>query len=799
MQFKTNLLAATVISLLAGCGGGSGGSDSSSSSGTTQGDGQSGSGTANLYSGLTTPASLNKDNAGSFADLLLDDVLDLIDFGSDAIGTADADGKIASRCGGSGQLKSDLSSSTLTGTIDVTFSQYDNCNGTVIDGAMQFDVTEYNQSLDTITKATVTLDNISFTAADSAWALSGIFTNNIDVVNFVESFKTDQFSLSDLTSGKNYQFKNYTEKTRYRSTMMLEPLGFYFDGKLYASDQGYVDISTNQAFVCIKKEQDACPFTVTANDRIQLAGEDGTGVDISFLQHDQRDHDDIYRVETLNSDNQITDTYLRPLNPTATSRNTKPFVYAGRNIEVQLDEVNNITLTAQASFDRDGDPLEYQWDVFTNYACDHGIAAWGDINDLVRSDNTSATFDISALDYGDYCIQLGVKDPQMQFFETDTVFVSFQQKKVFATTTLDINSPAFADEAKSIELMDIDADGDQDILAFVDYGRELHLYTQTGNGFSKHDTELAINGSYLTYAQGLAMENSTLTDFDGDGREDLLILKPGLQGGLDPRDFLQLYYYEPQTWFDEPVLIDQEVERSINSRLTGIKRYDTRDVNGDARPDIALLGTGFVKLYLQNNGSFEPAFEFSYADVTSVTEQIIGSAIVDDGASGDSEVLVVIKSGTEFTANFFIPANQGGPARQSTLAVDTSLGSIRDLLVADKDNDGKDELFLVHINGLSIYNLNSQGEWELTESITSQEQRLDYLLDDLNGDGLLDILAPHGSDTLLHLQDSNGAYTTTYRLPSLTDGFAIRDINGDNKKDIVVAQGDTIVILTNQL
>lgn len=141
---------------------------------------------------------------------------------------------------------------------------------------------------------------------------------------------------------------------------------------------------------------------------------------------------------------------------------------------------------------------------------------------------------------------------------------------------------------QALEVIDLDGDGDRDVVAALSLTDSVQLYTNGGSGASWTKIDVAPPGTIVGMDVAVA-------DFDGDGDRDVAAV------GLFDRAFVFTSAGEV-TWFENPGSGGGAWVRHPITGLThwGARYIETADLTGDGRPDLVV---GAVEL---TNGSGVP-------------------------------------------------------------------------------------------------------------------------------------------------------------------------------------------------
>ena len=213
----------------------------------------------------------------------------------------------------------------------------------------------------------------------------------------------------------------------------------------------------------------------------------------------------------------------------------------------------------------------------------------------------------------------------------------------------------------------------------------------------------------------------------------------------------------------------------------------------------AFIGNDVHTTFLRNDG---------VAGYTSVHTDVVFATtngdyeFFDEDSDGDND-LIMTGSGVGATSAAYLYRNQGGTFVNSNISIETSTQSR--IAIADLDGDGDKEIVLRgrdFQNAISILNKLPNGNYEDRADSFMKNSTFggfgDLFLEDVNGDGLLDIVSGGSISGV-------GSYLKVYRNLGNLDFFPIvqssslnfpgfqrsvmHDVNGDGLKDLISLSG----------
>jgi hypothetical protein len=259
---------------------------------------------------------------------------------------------------------------------------------------------------------------------------------------------------------------------------------------------------------------------------------------------------------------------------------------------------------------------------------------------------------------------------------------------------------------------DFDGDGDVDVASTADEQQAVWMENDGRGGvWTRHDVPVT----------GTIVDNMRSWDYDGDGREDLVIERYGPA----PVHYCQAPSSEGSAWRCREI--------GVGAGLC------LGDVDGDDRPDVVSGGRIFI-------APKEPAeADWPVVDLAQVGDSFDKCAVGDVDGDGRTDLALSEGEGSRAVVVF-------GPdwARSETVwdAGETGLHTMQ---LADFDRDGDLDLFTaeIHDRGRTFVFENTDGRgtrWVRHEQVPGDlEGTHNAWIGDFNGDGRVDLLGKHYS------------------------------------------------------
>lgn len=290
---------------------------------------------------------------------------------------------------------------------------------------------------------------------------------------------------------------------------------------------------------------------------------------------------------------------------------------------------------------------------------------------------------------------------------------------------------------------------------------------------------------YYTAATG----DVILTDFDGDGRMDVVV------AGGTPALLTEVYgstitvlFGQPDGTFFGPALGVAPGLAQPGSFITDLR---TADFNGDGILDLVYAGEyGIGAMLGKGDGTFTSSFTSPPAAGWEI-------ATGDFDGDGNQDIVAVFASaqGKPGVLSFF--SGKGDGTFQAPLTTSLAPGPAA-VLAGDFNGDGKLDLAVLFSNGVTIYFGEGDGSFQQAATYPTGGGASWILAGDLNNDGRLDLVMTTTSSVTTLLGRGDGTFVQVTRTPlrgisnagdSGPSTMSLADFNRDGKLDLVVTLG----------
>jgi hypothetical protein len=334
-----------------------------------------------------------------------------------------------------------------------------------------------------------------------------------------------------------------------------------------------------------------------------------------------------------------------------------------------------------------------------------------------------------------------------------------------------------------VETLDVDADGDPDLILAMEFSENI-LLINDGNGVFSIDPDRVFPEWNTTNQQtGEDSEDIGIADFDQDGDQDVLFVSEDSQAH-------ELLFNDGNGKF---TFAPYQFPSSVANALAII------DLNEDEAPDVIIGNKGQNQVYLnQGDGTFTEVTADRWPSNSNQTQDL---KKVDIDQDGDLDIVEGVELGGN---NIYL--NQEGyfTAANDRLPDFNAVIETRKVEVADVDGDGDPDLFYCNVGWVPLANLQNRlllndgnGFFEdvTFEALPIEAAfTLDAVFMDLNQDDALDLittgLGAPGTTHKAYFNDGEGHFTevTDQVFPEvlINNGIGLKadDLNGDGNTDL---------------
>ncbi|MBN8459767.1 MAG: VCBS repeat-containing protein [Verrucomicrobia bacterium] len=369
---------------------------------------------------------------------------------------------------------------------------------------------------------------------------------------------------------------------------------------------------------------------------------------------------------------------------------------------------------------------------------------------------------------------------------------------------------AAVDGPAAVVAMDFNADGHPDLAACNNVSGEISVLPGLGDGTFP---------TRLRFPSGGDPSSLAAADFDGDGKVDLAapaydssrvcVLRGNGDGTFRTRDRFvvgDLPLSLAHADFNRDGKTDLATANALSDDVSVLLAYGdgsfqkekrfmvgkhpvclvAGDFNADGKPDLATGNsvTGDVSLLMGNgDGSFQTEQRF-----TPGGSQLRALAIADFNGDGMLDIVS--------TTRYLLLGNGDGTFRAPRFVGTTEETTVPDSIAAgDIDRDGSMDIAITYGSSdrVAVILGNGNGTFQFERIVTVGRFPEMATLDDLNADGMPDLVVCNYSDVSVLLGNGDGTFLPETRYPVISSavGHCVGDVDGDGKPDILAAGGES--------
>ena len=350
---------------------------------------------------------------------------------------------------------------------------------------------------------------------------------------------------------------------------------------------------------------------------------------------------------------------------------------------------------------------------------------------------------------------------------------------------------ATGNRPESVAVTDFNGDGKPDIVAANYVSNTVSVLRNTTAPGATTPTF----ATQQTFAAGSEPISVAVADFNGDGKPDIVVASgaaSGASGGVS-------------------VLLNTTAPGSATLSFAAQQAFlaggnnlsvAIADLNGDGKPDLVVARNTGVSVLLDTTATGAAAVSFAAEQDFLTGTYPFSVAIADFNGDGEPD-LVSVNTGVSVLMNTTV-LGAATMVPDFPEAATLATGSVPfSVTIGDLNGDAKPDIAIANVDGNSVsVLLNTTAPGAATPTFapkvdfTTGAEPRSVAMADLTGDGKLDLVtANYGSNSLSVLLNTMAPGATT---PSFTVGqnfttgtnpfsVAVADLNGDGKPDIVVA------------
>jgi len=278
---------------------------------------------------------------------------------------------------------------------------------------------------------------------------------------------------------------------------------------------------------------------------------------------------------------------------------------------------------------------------------------------------------------------------------------------------------------EDIELVDIDADGDLDVLVASLLDGKISWYPNNGDGSFESQREvgtgLSANDLFADFFIAGDLKLLTISDLDGDGLEDIIFISP---------DEGVIGWYENQLDSGLPFASSQTI-----GRVPRVSSVAAEDFDRDGDFDLFFGSSSGVVALFENygDGSFS-----DFRKVGSEHGHVTDLIIRDLNHDGHSDLVV-----SDWTRgiSWYSGSSDGGGFGENALITDIGYWSG----FGDFDSDGDEDVVVSdNASSLTFFENSGTGDFRQAESLDASPAG-EIRTGDFDGDGAPDILHAYGN------------------------------------------------------
>lgn len=329
-----------------------------------------------------------------------------------------------------------------------------------------------------------------------------------------------------------------------------------------------------------------------------------------------------------------------------------------------------------------------------------------------------------------------------------------------------------------IKHSDMDDDGDQDII--VNFSGGTYEFGTSALGWYKNNGSGVLDNFQMIDAYAMGVYDMIVADFTGDGKNDLSVTM-GLSSYTND-NVIAMYPYTPsgvQAPYT-PIAIQADNVRSVIQS----------DVDSDGLTDIVVTSYSDKTVSWHKNLGNNTWGPMDIISEHATTQHNLGSynsIAIDLDNDGDEDIITA----SYYDQTLVYYENLGGGSFSSEIILSTGYQSVLQLMKADVNNDGFQDLVVVtNTPNSEIVWLENNGSGALTIEHFIALGGNRTILGDLDQDGNIDVIRMVNGSVTWHKNTGGGVFSAASTVAnvtlSYTRGLAVSDLNADGEMDVII-------------
>ena len=317
--------------------------------------------------------------------------------------------------------------------------------------------------------------------------------------------------------------------------------------------------------------------------------------------------------------------------------------------------------------------------------------------------------------------------------------------------------------------VDVDGDGDQDIISGRDANGTIHWYPNDGT--ATFDAPVEITRTAYALACLYA------ADLDADGDADLLCAS---------RSDDKISWHRNDGGVYSPQIMISEAASDVIMAIGA-------DLDGDGDNDVAAISFSDRKLAWYPNDGAGHIGPIQRVTLTASYPQAMCYGDMD----GDTDVDIVV--GTHGDSSLTLYKNNGSGVFDQTAMIDDDLFEPSGLNAADLDGDGDLDLVATSWDVGVFWYRNEGGDVFTEDHLATIQGAGDVIAADMDNDGDADLVYDKGYSVQWRANDGSGDFGIEQQVyaPGVGDRLCAADMDGDGDQDVLIVTSSGVVICVN--